>query len=112
MPFMNRFCYLLLCGLLLASRPIFAATPEQMQKAAELFDEAEKNYKVGDYEKALQGYKEAYVLSGEPDLLFNIGQCQRKLNRNEEALRTYKTFLQERPDTPVKADVEAIIREL
>ena len=111
---MNHFCGWLLCSFLLtAGSPLaLAATPEQMEKAAILFEAAEKNYKVGDYEKALEGYKEAYVLSGEADLLFNIGQCQRKLGRNEEALRTYKNFLQERPDTPIKADVEVIIREL
>jgi tetratricopeptide (TPR) repeat protein len=104
----------LLCSFLLLSRvPVAqAATPEQMQQAAATFEIAEKNYKVGDYEKALEGYKEAYVLSGEADLLFNIGQCQRKLNRNEEAIRSYKNFLQERPNTPIKSDVEAIIREL
>jgi tetratricopeptide (TPR) repeat protein len=105
---------LLLCSFLLLSRVSVAqtTTPEQMQQAAATFELAEKNYKVGDYEKALEGYKEAYVLSGEADLLFNIGQCQRKLNRNEEAIRSYKTFLQERPNTPIKSDVEAIIREL
>ena len=111
---MKRFCSLLLCGFLLASgvTTARAATPEQMEKAAQAFEIAEKNYKVGDYEKALEGYKEAYVLSGEADLLFNIGQCQRKLGRNEEAIRSYKTFLQERPNTPNKPDVEALIREM
>lgn len=83
-----------------------------MQKAAQRFDEAEKYYKIGEYQKALDGYKEAYLLSGEADLLFNIGQCHRKLGHNDDALAAYHNYLREKPDASNKSDVEAIIQDL
>jgi hypothetical protein len=87
-----RFVFLLFC---MMAMPLsgFAQTPEQ--KAEQLFNEAEKYKKAGSYEKALERYTEAYVLTDAADLLFNIGQCQKNLKRFDEALKTYKKYLEE-----------------
>src|SRR5262245_50959307 len=82
------------------------------EKAADRFEQREAHYNIQEYEEALAGYKEAYLLSKEPALLFNIGQCYRHLDRVEEALKSYRAFLREVPDTAVRPGVEKIIAEL
>ncbi len=59
--------------------PVALAQPKKPDKKAQeeatkQFNEAEAHFKLGDYDKALESYKAAYVLSQEPLLLFNIGQ--------------------------------------
>jgi tetratricopeptide (TPR) repeat protein len=118
---MRRFSQVLFFGLLLGFLPNHAfsqnkkgndAEKAKQQQAQKLFDEAEKYYNIGDFAKALDGYKEAYILSSNPDLLFNMGQCYRKLEQYQEAITTYKSYLREVPNSPVQADVEARIAEV
>lgn len=87
-----------------------AATKEA--EARRLFGEAEALYNVGEYEKALELYKQAYLLSQAPALLYNMGQCQRRLGRLSDALDSYRAFLRGEPKTPLRADTEALIAEL
>src|SRR5687767_1629312 len=77
-----------------------AAGPSQaeLDRARALFEEGETFYKVGEYDKALESYKQAYILSKEPALLFNMAQCYRLLSRSDEAVRTYKIFIRDTPD--------------
>lgn len=82
-----------------------------MQEARRLFDEAEVHYKLQEFETALSKYKESYRLTLAPALLFNIGQCYRQMERYEEALKAYQSFLREQPDTPNRARVEELIQE-
>lgn len=94
---------------LLLSLSLFLAAPSWVQaqeksteeqsreKAKEAFKKAEAFYKTGDYEKALEGYKESYLLSQEPVLLYNMAQCYRLLGKSEDALRAYKNFLKDSP---------------
>jgi tetratricopeptide (TPR) repeat protein len=118
---MRRFSQVLFFSLLLGFLPNHAfsqnkksndAEKAKQQQAQKLFDEAEKYYNIGDFAKALDGYKEAYILSSNPDLLFNMGQCYRKLEQYQEAITTYKSYLREVPNSPVQADVEARIAEV
>lgn len=83
-----------------------------LEEAKTLFKQAEIAYRVGDYEEALQGYKAAYLRSRASALLYNMAQCQRHLGRHEEALRSYRLYLQDAPDSPYRAEVEQIIIEL
>jgi tetratricopeptide (TPR) repeat protein len=87
-------------------------TKADIERATKLFDEGEAHYRVQDYTKALSAYREAYLLSKEPDLLFNIGQCQRQLNRYEDAIKSYNSFLADVPENPNRSQVEAFIKEL
>jgi hypothetical protein len=114
---MRRALPLLIAVLL--SAPALYAQPKpsgpskvDREKARVLFDEAEAYYNVGEWAQALESYKQAYLLSREPALLFNMAQCYRQLGKNEEAIRTYKNFLKEVPDTPLKPKVDALITEL
>lgn len=86
---------------------------EKRKKAAEFFEEGEKRYNLQEYDKALELYKEAYLLAPEPELLFNIGQCYRQLEKYEEALKSYQTFLRLlAPDDPRRPAIDKLIGEV
>lgn len=92
-------------------RPPVGGKSEQ-ERAVALFDRGKSHYNVQEYEEALKDFKEAYLLSREPDLLINIGQCYRQMGRNTDAIKAYRAFLSEAPDSPLRPQVEEILREL
>jgi tetratricopeptide (TPR) repeat protein len=85
---------------------------EKRQQAASLFAEAEKFYAVQEWQKALDLYKESYLLSVEPALLYNIAQCQRQLGKLEESLKSYRAFIRGAPSHPYRPNAEEFIRVL
>src|SRR5262249_46175733 len=84
----------------------------KQKEAQAKYDEAERYYKLGEFEEALSLYRDSYLLSGAPELLFNIGQCHRQLKSYEEALKSYKAYLRDVPDSPVRADAESFIKQM
>ena len=86
-------------------------TKEGQEKAAKLSIQAESFYQVQEYGKALATYKESYLLSKQPEILYSLGECQRQLKQYEEAIKSYKTFLQARPDSPQRDQAETLIKE-
>jgi tetratricopeptide (TPR) repeat protein len=96
----------------LHAQPDKAPSKTEREKAKTLFDKAEAYYKVREYEKALAGYKESYLTVQEPALLYNMAQCYRLLGKSEEALSTYRSFLRDMPDTPLREKVEGFMAEL
>jgi tetratricopeptide (TPR) repeat protein len=69
-------------------------------------------YNLREYGIAVLEFKEAYAISNEPLLLFNIGQAYRLDRQYEEALHYYRTFLQLRPRAPNRHDVEQFVAEM
>jgi tetratricopeptide (TPR) repeat protein len=100
----------------MAYAPTSQAQPKPSQadykKAEGLFNEAEFLYKAGEYSQALEKYKQSYLLSKESSILFNMAQCYRYMNKTEDALKTYKYFLEENPKVSFRAEVEKIISDL
>ena len=91
-----------------------AASPAASQlrrDARALTDSAESDYEAGRFDAATVGYQQAYVLVPEPQLLFNIGQCQRKLGRPQRAKHFFEAYLRARPDAPERPVVEQLIAE-
>jgi tetratricopeptide (TPR) repeat protein len=82
------------------------------KKAKVLFEEGQRLYNIGEIDAALFKYKESYLTFSDPILLFNIAQCQRQLEQHEDAIRAYKVFLREAPETPYRAEVEQIVASL
>ena len=88
-------------------------TPENNQeRAAKLYDEAKAHYNLQEYDTALNGFKDAYLLSKEPGLLFNIGQCYRQMGKDQEAIRSFKAYLNEDPESPQRAQIEQWLKEM
>jgi tetratricopeptide (TPR) repeat protein len=104
--------FLVLLGLLLALPALAQPSGRPPEELLARFQEAERLYRAGEYAQALSGYKEVYLLTGKPSLIFNMAQCHRLLGNDAEALRGYQQFLFEVPDTPYRAEIEGRIQEL
>ena len=66
----------------------------------------------GKCKQAIAEYDKALAVLHDPALLFNRGECHRKLGDAEAALEDYNQFLADLPKAPNRAEVEARIAEL
>jgi tetratricopeptide (TPR) repeat protein len=93
-----------------------AARPATDEKAIarQAFVEGTRRYALGEYELALDAFKQAFLHYEEPVFLFNIAQCHRALGHKTEALQFYRTFLRFSSDaTPTQRDeVRALMKQL
>ena len=82
---------------------------KEKAEARALYDEALRHYNVAEYADAITAFKGAYLLSGDPKLLFDVAQSYRLNGDCEQALRFYKNFKREAPQTDNLAEVDAAI---
>ena len=99
-------------GLLAALAFASSARAENLEKARAALRDANQHYDLGEYQQALDKFKEAYRNHEEPALLFNIAQCERLLGQNEEAAREYRMYLIKVPKAPNRDAVRALIDKL
>jgi tetratricopeptide (TPR) repeat protein len=93
--------------------PLAAGAQEQrLERAKQLFSEGKLAYEQGNYEKAYASFKESYLLSHEPALLYNISSALQGLRRPHEAAEALRSFLRLRPEDPEKGAIEERIRTL
>ena len=90
---------------ILATLALLAATPslaqsDQGEQVRALYAEAQTEYDLGHFRKALEVFEATYKKKALPGLLFNIAQCHRKLGELKEAADTYRSFL-------IKADAQS-----
>ena len=64
-------------------------------QARQRFEAGSKFYNLREYDKALEEFKAVYLLTGEPSLLFNVGQCERQLERFVDARKSFQSYLRE-----------------
>jgi tetratricopeptide (TPR) repeat protein len=104
-------CYLLACSL---ASPVIAKPKDKggAEQAQELFEKASTDYKLQKYEDALANFEEVYRLTNSPAVLFNIGQCYKQLNRLEDALKAFRSFVRDDPKNALRANAEARIQEI
>jgi tetratricopeptide (TPR) repeat protein len=72
------------------------------EKGAELAEVARRLFESGHADQALPLAEEAYRLTGEPILLYNIARGQEQLGDLPEAIAAYRRFLDARPDFEAK----------
>jgi tetratricopeptide (TPR) repeat protein len=82
---------LLLIALVSATGAVQAADNKSIAKEA--FREGTRQYDMGDYAKALDLFKKAYLHYEEPVILFNIAQCERQLGNKPEAVKALSIVL-------------------
>ncbi|AKJ00232.1 Hypothetical protein AA314_01858 [Archangium gephyra] len=73
------------------------------------FSEGNIAYDLGEFQKALDAYSEAYRLMPLPGFLFNIAQCHRQMGRPERAGFFYRRYLTLSKEEPANA---ALVGEL
>ena len=84
-------------------------TEKEKAEARALYDEGLRHYNVAEYADAVTAFKGAYLLTGDPKLLFNVAQSYRLSGDCEQALRFYKNFKRESPEAVNLAEVDASI---
>jgi hypothetical protein len=99
----------LMCSLALVSS---ARAADDHNAAKALYVSATRHFDLAEYEAALADFRAAYRTVDDPVLLYNIAQCYRLLNQNEEAIKFYKTYLRRSPNARNRAEVESKIRAL
>ena len=85
---------------------------KDLEKSKKLFEQGESFFKLGQYDKAILAYQEAYLLSKAPLFLLNIGQCYKNLGQTKEAIHSYEAFIREDPKSPYRAEIEGKIDDL
>jgi tetratricopeptide (TPR) repeat protein len=76
------------------------------------FSRGEKLFAIGEFADALDEYRSAYEAFPAPEFLFNIAQCHRNLGNYDEAIFSFRRFLELDPDAQNRPAVEALIAEL
>jgi hypothetical protein len=67
---------------------------------------------LGEFEAALQSFKEAYRNFEDASLLYNIVQCERQLGHKREAVRSYRAHLNTVGEAENRDAVRQIIAQL
>ncbi|MCU1279650.1 MAG: hypothetical protein JWM53_3196 [bacterium] len=75
-----------------------SARADDHARARAAFKVASKHYNLGEFQQALDAFREAYRDYDDPSFLFNIAQCERQLGHKREAVREYRAYLNNAPD--------------
>jgi hypothetical protein len=100
---------LLLC---LVAAPLHADEPDRDVRARGLYEHARDAFEHGRYDEAFRGFKEAYLISQRPELLFNMASALERAERPAEAAESLRAFLRVRPEDPDRPRIEEHVRAL
>jgi tetratricopeptide (TPR) repeat protein len=112
----GRCLALCLCVWLSAAPTLAEERPDGATALAKKHNaEAEKLFNLGLFGEAAAAYQKAYLAKPVPELLYNLGQCYKRLGATadlEKAVFYYESFLNNVPATPLRPDVEDQIAKL
>lgn len=93
---------------------LLGAAPCRADTADEHDEEGARLYMQKQYEPALREFRAAHALNGKPRLLFNIGQCYRRLGLGPEAVDYFHRYLSEekQPDPTIRAELNTYIEQV
>ncbi|HUS65260.1 MAG TPA: hypothetical protein VMZ28_11985 [Kofleriaceae bacterium] len=97
-----------------AAAPVAAQpsrSPAERARAEKIYKEGLRHYNVGEYAQAIARFKESYLISAAPLLLFNIGQAYRLAGNCKQAILSYNAYLRESTDEAIRAQVDAAIEK-
>lgn len=97
------------CVLLLCASTVWAQNKDAAKAA---YRRGTQHYNLNEIPQALDAFKEAYRAFEEPSFLFNIGQCQRRLGQNEEAIQSFRSYLRNVSNPPNRDEVERLLEKL
>jgi tetratricopeptide (TPR) repeat protein len=87
-------------------------TDPNQAKADVLFEKGQASYQAGQYQEAIEEFKQAYALVNDPVYLFNIAQSYRKVADCVNAHEFYTQYQSEAPNAENKDKVNQWLREL
>jgi len=77
-----------------------------------LFEAGRASYGMGEFERALDFFQQAYDLSQRPALLYNIGQASDRLHRDALTVQAFHEYLRLMPESEHRTEVESRLRAL
>jgi len=86
-----------------------ADVKQDKARAKQLYDEGLSHYNLAEYDAAITSWKQSYVLTKAPLLLFNIGQAYRLSGDCAKANTFYDTYQREQPDPKNKDELDQAI---
>lgn len=86
-----------------------AAQDTETDEARVAFERGRTAYDAGDFEAALEAFQRAHALTGNAEILYNVGTVADRLRRDSLALEAYEGYLAAYPAAPDRAHVEARI---
>lgn len=95
--------------LALGARP---AGADERGKARAAFRAGSQHYNLGEFQQALDSFREAYRNVEDPTFLFNIAQCERQLGHKREAIREYRAYLNNAESASNRESVQQTIVQL
>jgi tetratricopeptide (TPR) repeat protein len=91
--------------------PARAETPD-LRKAREHYRLGKEAYAADRFDDAYREFETGYRLSNRPLFLLNMGHARRRRGDLSEARALYKRFLFLQPDSPYRAEVEALLGQI
>jgi hypothetical protein len=82
------------------------ALADDKAKAKTLYQEGLNHYNLAEWQEAIKSWKESYILSKKPLLLFNIGQAYRLSGDCKQAMIFYDSYQREEPNPKNGAELE------
>jgi tetratricopeptide (TPR) repeat protein len=104
--------WLIVCILTILSRPDAKAEPAALKQARDHFRLGKEAYAADRFDDAYREFEAGYQLSNRPLFLLNMGHAMRRKGDLPEARTLYRRFLQVQPDSPYRAEVEALLGEI
>ncbi len=105
----------MVCALVLVAATAAEANkpPKQAEaEARERYKRGMTHYDLGEFDAAIEEFKQAYALTQAPGLLFNLAQACRKKRDWDQALHFYRSYLRLSPHAPNRKDVEKLVAEV
>ena len=106
-----KFARLLVAFALLVSFGRTAAAEDRAHARA-AFRAGSQHYNLGEFQQALDSFREAYRNYEDPSFLFNIAQCERQLGHKREAVREYRAYLNNSENADNRESVRQTITQL
>jgi tetratricopeptide (TPR) repeat protein len=82
------------------------------KQARDLYMEGKQAYEAGQYQKAYDDFRQAYALSQQPELLYNVASALQGLGRPHDAAETLRLYLKLMPSDPDRPMIEERITSL
>lgn len=89
-----------------------SASGAEVADAKRAFISGMKHFDLGEYQQALDDFKNGYRAKEDPVFLYNIAQCYRLLDLPQDAIRYYRLYLNRAPDAQNRGEIEQRIQTL
>jgi Tfp pilus assembly protein PilF len=97
----------------LSPTPAHAQAPASNKaRARELYTQGQQLFRQGDFQTAQRSFEDAYRAVPNPVVLLSIAECQVRNEDFAAAVTTLRQYLNEKPNAPDRAPVEAQIANL